>query len=438
MTSDPVKVVVTSVDAYGHLNSALGIAQSLQKRGNDVYFANRKHHRASVEKRGLKFIALEDYEDSYTEANADFFVDMMTQYMEKAELTPMERLETWDENDTKMFLGVIDELKHLNNALTKIVDDKKPDIMVADVIFALPLFVNGPIPCIPLYSASPLILYYDYGISPGAGLSINGDRDFWKIYRDKEREIYQQINIEFSKWFTSFGLEPVDIYKFASFAKYFGIYVYPEALDYGQDLGPPPSNWVRMDFSIREPEQSDFTIPESLANKPGKLIYLSMGSLGSVHIPLMKRLINTFSKSKHRFIVSKGPRGDALTLPDNMWGENYVNQLAILPKVDLVLTHGGNNTTVESLYFGKKMIILPMFYDQLDNAQRLEDLKLGLRVDPFRYDEDEIHKLVDELLENTEIQDRITKISDQLKNSKSREKVLELIEKTARTKSSPL
>ena len=51
----------------------------------------------------------------------------------------------------------------------------------------------------------------------------------------------------------------------------------------------------------------------------------------------------------HRVIVSKGPLAEQIRLHDNMCGEGYLPQPAILPQVDLVITHGGNNTTCEAL-----------------------------------------------------------------------------------------
>jgi UDP:flavonoid glycosyltransferase YjiC (YdhE family) len=51
---------------------------------------------------------------------------------------------------------------------------------------------------------------------------------------------------------------------------------------------------------------------------------------------------------------------DTYELPTNMWGAQQVPQTTVLPHVDLVITHGGNNTTTESFHFGKPMVLLPL------------------------------------------------------------------------------
>ena len=97
----------------------------------------------------------------------------------------------------------------------------------------------------------------------------------------------------------------------------------------------------------------------------------------------MKGLIATLADTPHRVIVSKGPQHELLELADNMVGEEFLPQTSILPLVDAIVTHGGNNTTTESLYFGKPTVLLPLFWDQYDNAQRMDELGFGIRLSTY-------------------------------------------------------
>jgi len=112
----------------------------------------------------------------------------------------------------------------------------------------------------------------------------------------------------------------------------------------------------------------------------------------------MKRLVNILSKTKHKFIVSKGFLGETYELPDNMWGEKSVPQTKVLPLVDLVITHGGNNSVTETFSFGKPMIVLPLFADQYDNAQRIQEKGFGLRLEPYLCSEEELLTSIEKLL----------------------------------------
>ena len=137
------------------------------------------------------------------------------------------------------------------------------------------------------------------------------------------------------------------------------------------------------------------------------MVYLSLGSLGSADLELMKRLVELLAATPHRYIVSKGPRSDEFELADNMWGDARLPQTSIIPECDLVITHGGNNTTTESLHFGKPMIVLPLFWDQYDNAQRVEELGFGVRLDTYHFEDSELRSSLDGLLADRELRARM-------------------------------
>jgi UDP:flavonoid glycosyltransferase YjiC (YdhE family) len=81
-----------------------------------------------------------------------------------------------------------------------------------------------------------------------------------------------------------------------------------------------------------------------------------------------------------------------------MTGAEFLPQPAILPQVDLVITHGGNNTVTESIHFGKPMVVLPLFWDQHDNAQRVAECGFGVRLPSYEFEDGQLHEAVDRLL----------------------------------------
>jgi MGT family glycosyltransferase len=173
-------------------------------------------------------------------------------------------------------------------------------------------------------------------------------------------------------------------------------------------------------------------VPPSLAGRDGALIYLSLGSLGSADVELMRRLVDVLSRSPNRFVVSKGPRADEFDLPENMWGGDRLPQTSILPHVDLVITHGGNNTTTEALHFGKPMIVLPLFWDQYDNAQRVHELGFGVRLDTYAFDEGELHAAIARLLGDADLRARMAANGEGIRAHDGKVVAADLIERLGR------
>src|ERR1700750_3082168 len=105
-----------------------------------------------------------------------------------------------------------------------------------------------------------------------------------------------------------------------------------------------------------------------------------------------------------------------------MAGEEFLPQTSILPQVDAVITHGGNNTVTECFHFGKPMVVLPLFWDQYDNAQRVQETGFGLRLDTYGQEPEQLLAAVDQVLSDTEMQARLARASQRLQAHKGTER----------------
>ena len=212
---------------------------------------------------------------------------------------------------------------------------------------------------------------------------------------------------------------------------YLDLYLYPAEADYerSRPLGP---TWHRLDSCVRAADVT-WSLPEGLAGRPGSLIYLSLGSLGSADVDLMQRLVDVLGRTDHRFIVSKGPLAEQIQLHDNMTGEGFLPQPAILPQVDLVITHGGNNTVTEAFHHGKPMIVLPLFWDQVDNAQRVDETGFGVRLPTYDFTDAELTGAIDQLLADRVLAGRMAALSTRLRASPGTVRAADLIERLAIT-----
>jgi MGT family glycosyltransferase len=205
------------------------------------------------------------------------------------------------------------------------------------------------------------------------------------------------------------------------------LFIYPSEVDYrrAQPLGP---TWHNLEASVRSTDAA-WQPPEQLAASDGPLVYLSLGSLASGDLELMRSLVGSLAGMPYRVIVSKGPQHEQLELADNMVGEEFLPQASILPHVDIVITHGGNNTVTESLYFGKPMVVLPVFWDQYDNAQRMDETGFGVRLDTYGHEPRQLPSAIDALVADADLRERLNAVSSRLQEAPGTVRAAGLIER---------
>jgi MGT family glycosyltransferase len=289
--------------------------------------------------------------------------------------------------------------------------------------------VTAGVPFVRIMSCNPLELR-GADVPPVFSGYASDDRAGWEEFRAEYDRTHRAMWAEFDEWVRTCGAPPLPDLDFIHASGRLNLYVYPEALDYIARR-PLDATWQRLDSSVRTTEAA-FELPAQLQAADATdsaLVYLSLGSLGSADIELMRRLVGVLGGTRHRFVVSKGPLADQLELPANMWGEAQVPQTSVLRLVDLVISHGGNNTTTESVHFGKPMVVLPLFWDQYDNAQRVDELDFGVRLAAYEFDDGELTGAVDRLLADTAVRARVAEVGATVRARDGVRRAADLIER---------
>ena len=398
--------------AYGPTNNCVGIGQVLRERGHRVVFVIEESFAGNLEAQGFEERLMRlGPAPADPEEPGQFWKDFIR---ETAPVFRKPTIEQLFEFIEPTFRALCDGSRYVDDRLAEIFDEVDPDVIVEDnVVFFPAIHASGRL-WARIVSCNPLEIR-DPGIPPVFSGYAAADRAGWDEFRAEYLRATADLHGEFAEFCSERGAPAPPAGEFMPESDRLNLYVYPGDVDYArvEPLGP---TWHRLESCVRRSDAT-FDVPETLRGRDGALVYLSLGSLGSADVDLMKRLVDVLSRSPHRFIVSRGPQHAEYELAENMWGNEFVPQPAILPLVDLVITHGGNNTTTECFHFGKPMIALPLFWDQYDNAQRVDETGFGARLATYDFEEHELLGAIERLLPDDSLRGRLREISERLRAS---------------------
>jgi MGT family glycosyltransferase len=111
-----------------------------------------------------------------------------------------------------------------------------------------------------------------------------------------------------------------------------------------------------------------------------KNIYISLGTAHNDDADVYRLCLRAFASGDWNAIMSIGhriPPGALEPVPENVQIAPHVQQLTVLAEADIFVTHGGLNSTMEALYYGVPLIVIPTTREQRLTARRIRDLGLG-------------------------------------------------------------
>jgi len=424
-------VVFFPEGAFGPTNNCVGIGDVLRRRGHRVVFIVEESFQGTLAAKGFEERLMRlGLPPEVEEAPGQFWKDYIRDTAPTFRRPTIEQLEGFI---APTFQALVDGARYVDERLREIIAEIEPDVLVEDNVVAFPALPASGRPWARITSCNPLELK-DAELAPVFSGYPEADRGGWEAFRAEYRRTHKALYDDFDQFCQDRGAPPLPDLEFIHESPWLNLYLYPNEVDYRRQRPLAPT-WHNLESCVRATDQA-FELPANLAARPdadaGPLLYLSLGSLGAADVELMQHLIDVLGRTRYRVIVSMGPQHELLRLADNMVGAEFLPQVSILPQVDLVITHGGNNTTTECLWFGKPMVLLPLFWDQYDNAQRMHETGFGARLATYTFEEGELVAAVERLLADQALATRLRAVSRRLQASPGTVRAADLIERLAK------
>jgi MGT family glycosyltransferase len=413
--------------AWGPTNNCVAIAEVLRERGHRLVFVVDASFEGVLEGRGfeervMRMAAPEEATDPTADPWAEFI----------RVTAPEFRKPTIDQQATvtrPIWETLVAGALYSHERLMEIWDDVRPDVVCTDNVTGFPAVELAGCQWARFVSANPLEMRDPDLPPPLSGLPVD-DRTEWQAFIDEYHRVHEDLLAKHNDFRRSVGVAPCPPDEFNTHSPWLNLYLFPQVADYPRSEPLDPT-WHRLQSTVRESE-APFDVAEQVPGE-GKVVYLSLGSLGCMDVGLMQRLIDALASGGHRAIVSMGPLKQQMRLGPNMYGDEFLPQPSILPQCDLLITHGGNNTTCEGFHFGLPMIALPLFWDQYDNAQRLRETGFGIRLPTYDWSEAMLLDAAGRLLADDRLSATMRKSAKAIQVDSGRIRGADLLERLAQT-----
>ena len=355
------KVSFFCIPAHGHTNPMLPVAAELVERGNTVRFYSFDEFEDKINATGAEFISCDVYLPKLTEQEEAGLKNISTTEMTLQDIRITLRMDSFLDkefktfkpdviySDSVCFWGKLNAWKHhvplvvststfaFNQLSSQYMKNTPKEL--ADMILGLPRVSKE------LKTLEP------YGYHVKGALSL--------VQSDNQTDSIVYTSRRFQPYAESFS----DHYAF---------------------VGPSV-------FSKAVPDKT----------KECPLVYISMGTVINDRRDFYTKCIEALRDQNVNVVISCGNavnRESLGVLPDNIHVYPYVDQLDILSKADVFITHCGMNSVSESLYMAAPMVLYPQTSEQKAVARRVMEIGAGTALNDDSIDG--IRASVHEILSN--------------------------------------
>jgi UDP:flavonoid glycosyltransferase YjiC (YdhE family) len=171
----------------------------------------------------------------------------------------------------------------------------------------------------------------------------------------------------------SFGLDSVDGWP-AVFAGHDRLVsVVPDVFDAPVSVEVPPT-LRHSGFLVRHEDPR----PDELPAGEGPAVLVGLSTTYQAHEELLATIVDALGRLPVRALVTTAGQVDVHDAPSNVRVVDRVPHVAVLPQIDVMVTHAGLGSVAAALHHGVPLVCTPIDRDQPLNAARVEALGAGI------------------------------------------------------------
>ena len=349
-----MKILFINLPYHGHVVPTIGLVQELIKQGCEVTYLMPFDWEEKVAESGAKFYGYKNHRQ-------------LSEQIKNAYATAESIVEQFDFiiYEQFFFLG-----KHLAEKYNKPVAR----------IFTAPV-TNEKLMKEFITSKGPLSIF----------------KHKW-IARAFTQDIAKGISMKTDNWLDEIIYNPPELNL---------VYTLREYQPYESEF--PEEQYKFLGPSIYERKAESFDFVKGI----NPVVYISLGTVIKGAVSFFQNCLEAFRDENIDVIISVGKNFDSRKLkniPSNIHIYKSVPQLEVLNKADVFVTHGGMNSVSEALVYGVSMVVIPFVSDQPVNAQCIEKLGVGKRLEYSEVNKDTLKEYVQSVLLDADMKENIAKV----------------------------
>ena len=363
--------------AFGPALNSVGIAQACEALGHRCVFLRDPGFAGVFEGYGFEEREINLSEPMAPEEMARYWADFINGHIPNFNKTPYEQVDNYVR---ECWEAIVETAKWAEKDLPRVLAELGPDLICIDNVVLFPAAKRYGVPWVRIISCSENEIP-DPDIPPHLSGCGEHDEAGFERYRKRFNEVIAPIHADFNAFLEECGEAPYPIGEFFEASPHLNLLLYPEPVKYRRRHALDEHRFQYLEGCVRKDEP--YEIPAFETNDDAPVIYLSFGSLGSGDTALLKRMFTTLGALPYRVLANVGDYEAEyadFNLPGNVKTASWYPQPSVIPQVDAVIHHGGNNSFTECLYFGKPALIMPYVWDGHDNATRVQETRHGLKM----------------------------------------------------------